>query len=442
MGNNGTSILEHLTVEETEARFLLDGDEVRIRGDAFTPALRALKGLYAEARAEIEAHEAAINGKTGVLPRIRSFGKRLFRGFGSKRIFSDHTADSSQPAIFGNATSTAAQQTSAPTLATTSFSARLQPATSGIPVGNAMIEAIFADRTGVRVIWGHPSSTAGGIKEVGNPTALTFPLDSQMGRRLQACYAEFAKLGYKVVDLDALVGDARVDKSGENRGRQERAPSATKRREGQPQPDIRPPQPISATVDASQAQGKEQQRSSSPTNGKAPETSAQQAKSSPDTARPVPGDPTESETAPEYVIVRPRLSSSDNPARALASAVEKAGDPEVLNTPEWFLRALTAASDTGIEEKNRLIFLRCIRAKTGLEILDLGFGVKAGNDWEPERWEEATTWWESKGKALVELPQPVSHGSQPTEPGATPLPTRQFEPGRAPLRTGPEPTSG
>jgi hypothetical protein len=100
---------------------------------------------------------------------------------------------------------------------------------------------------------------------------------------------------------------------------------------------------------------------------------------------------------------------------------------------------LTAVSHAGIDEKDRLSFLRCIRAEGGLKIVDLGFGLVTANNREPERWEDAEAWWEHKGKALSETPRvPLSRRSSEVDPIA--IPTRLFEPGNAPLRTGSEPT--
>ena len=67
METNGTSILEHLRVEDTEARFLLDGREVQIKGDAYTPCLQAMRMLYEEAWKEIEAHQSAAYGRPCLL---------------------------------------------------------------------------------------------------------------------------------------------------------------------------------------------------------------------------------------------------------------------------------------------------------------------------------------------------------------------------------------
>jgi hypothetical protein len=439
MATNVTSILENVMVGSREATLLLDGRSIRIVGDAFTPSLRALNELYAEARTEIEAHEAAEDGKVGVLRRIGALGKRLFRGFGSRRIFSGPIAGSSPAAVSGDATTAGTQRTGLGNLDNASD----QPVLSGIGHRDNAIEAIFADRTGIRLLWGSPANSSKGVerKEPHGLRALTFPLDSQMGRKLQACYAEFAKLGYKVTDLHALAAEAASEKVAQNRTpaqphRPERQPQ-----DNQPQRQTQPATSASAAVASSRDQNGEQGRSASTLaetpSEKPPETTVRP----PGDAKPLRVDNTAIDhgAAPEYIIMRPHRSSPDHPARALASVLGKPDDLQPINTPEWLLRALTAASDTAIEERKRLSFLRCIRTKAGLEIVDLGFGAKPGNDCEPAQWEEAKNWWETKGKALAELPQPNPPGRRSSEADVTPVPNRQFEPGRAPLRTGSEP---
>jgi hypothetical protein len=96
MEPNKTSLLENLTVGETEAHFLLDGREVRIKGDAYNPCLRALKDLHGQAWSELEAHRAAAAGRPTVLSRLNAFRMRLRRLFGSKRIFSNSAAATTQ----------------------------------------------------------------------------------------------------------------------------------------------------------------------------------------------------------------------------------------------------------------------------------------------------------------------------------------------------------
>jgi hypothetical protein len=309
-----------------------------------------------------------------------------------------------------------------------------------------MIDAIFADRMGVRVVWHRPYNGVAEIvrKEPDSLTALTFPLDSQIARRLQTCYAELAKLGYKPVSLDALGGKAGMNKDEAYREREESVSSAVRPRENQARSgagEPLPANPTSVAGDASRPQGKEQPWEASSAAQKPLEGTTQEARIQPAAAKQPPGDVNASgpKAAPEYVIMRLHQASLDSPARGLVSPVDTPGDPEVLNAPELLLRALTAVSHAGIDEKDRLSFLRCIRAEGGLKIVDLGFGLVTANNREPERWEDAEAWWENKGRALSETPRvPLSRRSSEVDPIA--IPTRLFEPGNAPLRTGSEPT--
>jgi hypothetical protein len=442
METNGTSILEHLRVEDTEARFLLDGREVQIKGDAYTPCLQAMRMLYEEAWKEIEAHQSAAYGRPTVLSRIGALGKRLLQGFGSKRTFFRPAAAEPQSPLPGNPTGLVPSQLPGGIFQI----ARGQPTTGGSGLGSPMIDAIFADRMGVRVVWHRPYNGAADIlrKEPDSLTALTFPLDSQIARRLQTCYAELAKLGYKPVSLDALGGKAGMNKDEAYREREESVSSAVRPRENQARSGAEEPLPANPTSvagDASRPQGKEQPWEASSAAQKPLEGTTQEARIQPAAAKQPPGDVNASgpKAAPEYVIMRLHQASLDSPARGLVSPVDTPGDPEVLNAPELLLRALTAVSHAGIDEKDRLSFLRCIRAEGGLKIVDLGFGLVTANNREPERWEDAEAWWEHKGKALSETPRvPLSRRSSEVDPIA--IPSRLFEPGNAPLRTGSEPT--
>ena len=130
-------------------------------------------------------------------------------------------------------------------------------------------------------------------KEPDSLTALTFPLDSQIARRLQTCYAELAKLGYKPVSLDALGGKAGMNKDEAYREREESVSSAVRPRENQARSgagEPLPANPTSVAGDASRPQGKEQPWEPSSAAQKPLEGTTQEARIQPAAAMQPPGD--------------------------------------------------------------------------------------------------------------------------------------------------------
>src|SRR6185312_5346670 len=59
-----------------------------------------------------------------------------------------------------------------------------------------VLRSVCADRDGIHLVWGAPGN-AGDFHA-------TCPVDSPLGRRLQACYTQLERLGYEVVGLEKL----------------------------------------------------------------------------------------------------------------------------------------------------------------------------------------------------------------------------------------------
>lgn len=135
-------------------------------------------------------------------------------------------------------------------------------------------------------------------------------------------------------------------------------------------------------------------------------------------------------------------SMSDNPARTLVAPINQPDEAEVLNAPEQLLRALRSASDGDVKSSDRLTFLRCIRTAGGLKIVDIGLGLRSGSLSEPERWEESKQWWEVTGKVLANKPNPLPRPGQSARLEESVVPSKHFDPGNIPLRTGTEPSLG
>ncbi|HEX3730930.1 MAG TPA: hypothetical protein VHV47_14055, partial [Opitutaceae bacterium] len=70
-----------------------------------------------------------------------------------------------------------------------------RPVPAAKPTG-PVLRSVCADRDGIHLVWGAPGG-AGDFHA-------TCPVDSPLGRRLQACYTQLEQLGYEVVGLEQL----------------------------------------------------------------------------------------------------------------------------------------------------------------------------------------------------------------------------------------------
>ena len=90
---------------------------------------------------------------------------------------------------------------------------QVQPPGAVVHGPTPLLQVVFADESGVHVVWHLPSAkSAPNAKDRGptDPKAapprleLTYGLDSAMAQRLQDCYGQLAQLGYKIAGLDAV----------------------------------------------------------------------------------------------------------------------------------------------------------------------------------------------------------------------------------------------
>jgi len=216
------------------------------------------------------------------------------------------------------------------------------------------LRATFADKDGVHLIW-QPAARP----EAGAEVEFTCRLDSEVADKLQDCYGQLAKLGYKVAGLELLreravrVG-ATPGKSGD--GILPPAHDETRRDAASMLPDPTPSEPASSLPD--------------PTSLKPSEPRAARA---PREKRPTVA-----------------LEVSVGPAK-------EAGKGAVLVAPDpLLLRTLRAGADPAQPAEERLTFLRGTLGKNGLKIVEVGLGE--GKDHAPARWEDAAKWLERQAE--------------------------------------------
>ena len=396
-----SSLLENLRIDRDGAKFALDAREVRIPGDVSSPSVYAFNSLFVEAYAAYAAHQRRQDA--GLVAWLGFWFGRVFRDLGPA---DDHTGlidvRVGRPYLGAPAAAQLAPGGGSGEPKAGQNGGRAAPPTAGV------IQAVYADKEGVHVFWHQPADgkeSASGAKRGVQTTELVFALNSEIARRLQRCYDELEKLGYKTIGLDGLSAAAvQPVQMGED-------PAKSPVSVAKGAPAMEPADPVSSAIAASPTGA-----NSSPTGQAAPK-------------------PT-----PTFIVMRLHPTPPDLATRTLVSPVGDAGKPEVLLAPERVLRALRGASGSGRVDDDRLNFLRCVKDENGLRIVDVGFGAAQGNDREPARWEDAKAWWERQGKALAatQPTMPVPTAAKPTATDAV-IPGPIFEPGRFPLRVGFEP---
>jgi hypothetical protein len=159
-----TTRLEILSLEPGRVVLGMDGHNESISGPA---AVGAVHELNRAALAELAAHQGPA-AAPGWFARLGTWLSSLFgRG----------PAHQAQPGL----------PTQAP------------PPAAPAPKSPPGTPSVFADREGVHLVW-RPAT----VGKDDPPVSFTCRLDSEVADRLQECYGQLAKLGFKVTGLDVL----------------------------------------------------------------------------------------------------------------------------------------------------------------------------------------------------------------------------------------------
>ena len=357
--------LEHLAFDRDGVNFDLDGRFVRLSRETAAPAFAALQAFHQSALADYEAH-ARSSARPGWFSRLRTWLARLIGGDGPKapeaappvpRVPGPPGAEPrSEPSASGPGSRISTQ----PPAGAAAHRASVAPAAE-VPEAASprektfgarrapLLRAVFAEPGGVRLIW-QPQGSRSPAGEIER----IHPLDSELARRLGDCYDQLDRLGYRIVGLDLLKA-------------------------------VPPDQPvIAAAAPAARAPSPQATGPAAPNRKEDPSM----------VARLLPDD-------------------SDQPNRALVRRVGEAEAADILVAPEKVLRALRAAADPARPAEERLTFLRCAPAKSGVRVAEVGLG-KGGED-GPARWEGLAPW--------LARQQPQASPGKP-RPAAEPPPNR------------------
>jgi len=324
-----TTRLENVSLQAGGVRFDLDGRPVNLTGDAAAPSVTALHAFHQSALTDFRTRRSEASAP-GLFSRLKSWLGGLFgKTDAAYRRVANEGRDLEIASTFKSRQSHA-----------TADSSRHSPAFSGA-VAEPSLHAAYADKEGVHLIW-RPSPK----KEPHQEVEFTCRLDSEVADRLQDCYGQLAKLGYKVTGLEVL-----------------REPEAK--------------------VDAALV---------------AAERSADG--SSPAIVKTAGGDAcatSHREKRPPAMV----LEVSAGPAKETG----KGGNVLIAPDP-LLLRALRAGADPERPAEERLTFLRGTLGKNGLKIIDVGLGE--GKEHAPARWENATKWLEHQAEknAVLEIKSP------------------------------------
>jgi len=374
-----TTRLENVNLAAGEARFDLDGRPVNLTGDASAPSVAALHAFHQSALADYRTHRPQASSP-GLFSRFKSWLGGIFGKSSSPEMSpaSDKvdatlvTADALKvDAISRSRSSMATRQDpsslrSAETSAASTFKS---PSASPTPdlsrhshaTAEPNLHAAFADKEGVHLIW-QPSAK----KEPQSEVEFTCRLDSEVAGKLQDCYGQLAKLGYKVAGLEVL---------------------------REPEASVRGLKVDAALVTAERSaagscrvpnEGRDLDPSSPAEAGSAATRIASTFKAS---AAP----PAHARERPPTMV----MSVSAGPAKETAKG-------NVLIAPDpLLLRALRAGADPAQPAEERLTFLRGTLGKNGLKITDVGLGE--GKEHAPARWENATKWLEHQAEKNANL---------------------------------------
>ncbi|HVW22742.1 MAG TPA: hypothetical protein VHC86_16125, partial [Opitutaceae bacterium] len=178
-----TSLLENVSFGPDGAHFTLDGRPVRLESRTQGASVAALQDFH-------EAALADYRERLGRAGRRPTWWGRLLGGLGSwlGRLREGSAAGPQPPPL-------ARPAPEAPPPVRTAAPAP-QPVAAEAKAAGPLLRSVCADREGLHLVWRAPGG-AGDLHA-------TCDLDSPLGRRLHACYAQLEQLGYEVVGLDRL----------------------------------------------------------------------------------------------------------------------------------------------------------------------------------------------------------------------------------------------
>lgn len=182
-----TSRFDALRLEPDGASFILDGRPVRLDSEHHGPTLEVLRAFHGDALADYRARVARPGRSPGSGNFFAVLGGVIDRVFARVRNW---IGGSPAPER-----AVAAPATPPPLPASPSASASEGP----------ILQTVFADRDGVHLVWrAAGDGEKRGAKAPGRELTVTYDLDSAMAGRLQDCYDQLGKLGYKVVGLELV----------------------------------------------------------------------------------------------------------------------------------------------------------------------------------------------------------------------------------------------
>jgi len=374
-----TTILENLHLPPHGASLQFEGQSVNLHGDVRDPVVGAFHAFYQGALADYRGREEP-PPRAGLLQRVRSWFARLL-GIGAAKPAAGidpptvpaAPAPVRSPALPGPPPAPPAAPVPEKSAKRTAPAAAMPlptdrtPAPAGRPTEPAaaaargpapQLRSAYADRAGVHLLW-----EPGSDRTPGDKIELIYPLNSAVAERLQDCYGQLAKLGYKIVGLELL------------------------------KPELAP-----APADAEE----------SPAPPAAPSAGPQAAPKTAAPAEALRAPPAEKKE--RTLVMRLHPAAPEEPNRALVAPVENQENLQVLVAPERLVRALYAAADAARPPDQRVTYLRCALGKSGLKVVDVGLGE--GPEAGPNRWQEVAAWWESAAKS----PEPAEK-----KPRAAPL---------------------
>jgi len=311
--------LENIRMEPDGAHFDLDGRNVHLRREHAPESVAAFQSFYDGAYQDV-ADASARAAKPGLFTRLRSWLGRLF----------------SEP-------SPVTPPVLAPVVPLPPPEKPAKPARAGHP--SPQLDAVYGDPQGIHIQWSLPARPP-----ADHSLERCYPVESELGRRLQDCYGHLAQMGYQIVGLNLQPMEA-----------------PGPRREGPaPTPERNTPVMAAASLRAAPE----------PEIKKAPEAKA-----------------------PTWVV-RLLPESPDQPGRALTAPFATAENIQPLAGPDRLIRALRTAADPQKPAGESLTCLRCTLAKTGLKVVAIGLGET--REGEPARWEEISQWLERQPEAGAE----------------------------------------
>ena len=185
-----SSRLENVRLEPGQATLDLDGKPVTIGAESAAPSLTALRSFCDSARADLRSRPG-MEDRPGWFGRLRTWIGGLF-GRGRPEIGEGRPSPPDR-AVGGEPPHRPARRPAAS-----------EPGPQAEPSGrrptrDPRLQSVFADKEGVHLTW-----QTSAPNEPHTDAAFTCRLDSEVADKLQDCFGQLGKLGYKVTGLELL----------------------------------------------------------------------------------------------------------------------------------------------------------------------------------------------------------------------------------------------